>query len=65
MKPLTCAFGTPWGLSHECAGCAAESARLEAEFQAGVLAGRWDREGYTAQERKIRQMKQLDLEWSA
>lgn len=51
MKPLTCAFGTPWPCG-PCANCLAESARLSREFWNGVLFGDWDRDGYTPAERR-------------
>ena len=52
----TCAFGTLW--PHEtCAGCEAESARLEAEFWRKVAAGEYDEQGYTPAERKLQQRK--------
>lgn len=46
---LTCAFGTPWPHT-SCPGCAAESERLHAEFEAAVAAGVYNRRGYTRRE---------------
>lgn len=48
---LTCAFGTPWPCwEHDCPGCAAEGDRLDAEFDAAVAAGQFNRRGYTLRE---------------
>lgn len=52
---LVCAFGTDW-LAHfdgrGCVACDAESARLEAEFRAGVKAGIWDERGFKQRKKR-------------
>ena len=52
MKPLTCAFGTPWSWPHVCAACDAYSRELRRQFVQAVMDGRYDREGYTKAERR-------------
>lgn len=60
MTALTCAFGRPWPIdprwkgdpqSH-CAGCHAESRRLQREFSIGVFFGEHDADGYTPVDRR-------------
>jgi hypothetical protein len=40
------------GARHDCAGCAAETARLSAAFAADVVAGVYDADGYTPADRR-------------
>lgn len=65
MKPLVCAFGTPWSWPHVCSACDAFTERGRQEFQDAVKAGRFDAWGFTKTEAKSRPIKQLELEWSA
>lgn len=60
---LTCAFGVAWpgphleppiGTGGGCPRCAAESARLGAAFAAAVAQGRYDADGYTPAERRLK-----------
>jgi len=61
-----CCFGQPtmqhgrapnWDGPDHCAGCAAESARLGAAFDALVASGYYDAEGYSVKERKAQAKK--------
>ena len=47
---LVCAFGEPWMGPHPL--CEAETDRKCARFEAAVLAGTYDAQGYTPNERK-------------
>ena len=58
VEGLTCAFGEPWWTGPHPL-CQQEADRLCAEFDAGVLAGKWDAQGYTPNERKAQQRKKL------
>lgn len=53
MASPVCAFGSPWPHTKPCRGCAAESARLIAEFWRGVFFGLHDADGYTPADRKV------------
>ena len=55
MSELVCAFGLPWDLHLNGAGCLfcqAEAERLQDAFQAAVRRGEWDEQGYTPSERR-------------
>lgn len=55
-----CAFGVPWRQHFEgnsCPACEAESARLQAAFDAAVASGEYDRQGYTPAERRALQRR--------
>lgn len=54
-KPLTCALGEPWIGDHPL--CDAEVDRACREFDAAVIAGIYDAQGYTPNERKAQQKK--------
>lgn len=68
---LTCAFGQPAGTAtgkapgwegvHHCSFCRDEVERGCAAFDAAVLAGTYDRWGYTKFEARRRPVKQLEL----
>jgi len=51
---LTCVFGSLWGPTGcgPCAGCVAESDRLEAAFWQGVARGEYDQAGYRPRARR-------------
>lgn len=53
-KPLTCAFGSPWGPKGcgPCAKCRKEAERMERAFWRGVFFGDWDADGYKRGERR-------------
>lgn len=50
-----CAFGEVglgWSGPHHCFRCCAETDAAVQRFEAGVVAGTWDAEGYTPNERR-------------
>lgn len=58
---LPCSFGVHHHSAAEpCAGCAAEEARLCAEFEANVRAGVYDVEGYTPAERRAQALRAVE-----
>ena len=45
-----CLHGWPMGLALRCTECEAIADELDAAFEAGVTAGKWNARGYTPQE---------------
>ncbi len=52
---LTCAFSEPWMGLHPL--CDAHGAEMVKQFEAAVLAGTYDADGYTPNERKAQQKR--------
>lgn len=61
MTEPTCIHGEAIGTP--CAGCAAVSAELQAEFDAAVGAGVYDAEGYKPSERHLKRPRQQTLDF--